>query len=1234
MIHDLLENSAIVKLVNDNFYRRNANLISYSINNFKVQAVENENSPYINNQLHLKSNIVWFRYRYNKYIYDEVSNLFHPVKFDLMGFTNKEIFSRFSDGIKSLRDLNFLMNKYDQNTFSFSERNFLTILIQQLIKPLYLYQIISISIWSISVTDEGPYYQMIIVVTILSLAILLCNSYYKYKRFECLLDNKGENKVTISRREFVKLSQECDIEQILPGDILMLEPNSKVPCDAVILEGICTVNEADLTGEGCHVMKLSLKSNNKMFNYKNNTKNILFQGTRLIKCNSMMNGEKIKVLSINTGFNTSRGNQLQNIFNPKNDFRHLQRSQGVLIIGLVFIFVISNILYLLIHYTGQPETKFETQDNNYFIKILYADRVLLGQPFKDLLDNLTIIIPPILPICLTFTSFYFNYKLQKKGVTCMDDQRMIAAGFVNVIVLDKTGTLTEENLYLQGFQFTTLMNNEQDKSEDSISYEPKKCEIQFQQVQTNAHVLNLVLKQFWRNYLNKGMQYLDEQPLHNDYRNNMIFFCECLACCLNIDQLGTEKFGNLMDKKIDEQMGWVQTYNPYTFKIEKYPAETWEISESLVLKFEKNYIDRSIRYKQVIIRKFKFSSKFQTMAVITQNSLDKSFRFYIKGAPETVLSYCKTGSLPQDINETLSSYTKKGLRVLACATKHLPEGNYESENVSRDKFEKELVFLGFIIFKNKLKKDTKNIIEHLNKSETKMIMSTGDNPFTSISVAQETRLLPLENISLYLIEGEETENYEMLRIYQYFTEIKSMVPQELFAGSQIKNFDDDNQELAKKSIEIFFPKFKNIRNDDFDSSTDRSTNLIKKRMSVKTNELFSAYHEYDDFIKVLQIIISNVTSQACFSGKLLKLVQHHRNSKLKSSKLRRDRDVCEPSSKENLCDSSKSVFLRTKDEIMELLLKSMKEKGKIFFRMDPNDKVDLINLIKEDPNTIVSMVGDGANDCGALITSDVGISISQKMTSHIASHFISENESIRCLEVILRYGRACHENNMIVYKYMIHYAIIQLTSKILLSFDNLSLTNIQYFFQDFFISMIMCLVISKTGAAHIISKESLRINFFHPKFIVSTVGQLVILISIQSAFYFFIYFQELKIGISEDKLKKQNEFIFLLSSLQCVIVLLVFNHSYKNRKSILFNKMFLLLSVLLLVILLLITLLESGFFINYTQFNVDYDSVDSHRYSNQINRCALLLFMSANVFLSFIFEQFVIKFFRTSSTQL
>ena len=98
--------------------------------------------------------------------------------------------------------------------------------------------------------------------------------------------------------------------------------------------------------------------------------------------------------------------------------------------------------------------------------------------------------------------------------------------------------------------------------------------------------------------------------------------------------------------------------------------------------------------------------------------------------------------VPSDYEELLSFYTHRGYRVIACATKHLGGLSWEKiEKMKRQDAECNLDFLGFIIFENKLKSSTTNVIHELNEAGIRKVMCTGDNVLTAISVARECNLI-------------------------------------------------------------------------------------------------------------------------------------------------------------------------------------------------------------------------------------------------------------------------------------------------------------------------------------------------------------------------------------------------------------------------------------------------------------------------------------------------------------
>ena len=67
-------------------------------------------------------------------------------------------------------------------------------------------------------------------------------------------------------------------------------------------------------------------------------------------------------------------------------------------------------------------------------------------------DLVTIAVPPTLPAAMTIGTTFSLYRLKKKGIYCISPPRVNVSGRVNVMVLDKTGTLTEDGLQVCGFR--------------------------------------------------------------------------------------------------------------------------------------------------------------------------------------------------------------------------------------------------------------------------------------------------------------------------------------------------------------------------------------------------------------------------------------------------------------------------------------------------------------------------------------------------------------------------------------------------------------------------------------------------------------------------------------------------------------------------------------------------------------------------------------------------------------
>ena len=152
-----------------------------------------------------------------------------------------------------------------------------------------------------------------------------------------------------------------------------------------------------------------------------------------------------------------------------------------------------------------------------------------------------------------------------------------------------------------------------------------------------------------------------------------------------------------------------------------------------------------------------------------------------------------------------------------------------------------------------------------------------------------------------------------------------------------------------------------------------------------------------------------------------------------------------------------------KEHFPELLSKVL-VKGTIFSRMSPDQKAGLV----EDLQTlgyIVSMCGDGANDCGALKAAHVGVSLSEAEAS-VAAPFTSSISNISCIPKLIKEGRCALTTSFGVFKYMALYSFIQFISVLILYTKRTNLGDTQFLYIDLVITTTVAVLMGRTGPWH------------------------------------------------------------------------------------------------------------------------------------------------------------------------
>jgi len=171
----------------------------------------------------------------------------------------------------------------------------------------------------------------------------------------------------------------------------------------------------------------------------------------------------------------------------------------------------------------------------------------------------------------------------------------------------------------------------------------------------------------------------------------------------------------------------------------------------------------------------------------------------------------------------------------------------------------------------------------------------------------------------------------------------------------------------------------------------------------------------------------------------------------------------------------------------------------VFARMLPHLKQELIEDFQS-LGFMCAMVGDGANDCGALRAADVGLSLSTVEAS-VAAPFSSLDMHIGAMVELIREGRAALVTSFSCFKYMAFYAMIQtITVSILYGIDS-NMSDFQFLYIDLIVILPLSLCMALTAASEHLARKAPTGNLLSPTITISLFGQ----IAIQGIFQVLVY---------------------------------------------------------------------------------------------------------------------------------
>ncbi|KIJ67879.1 hypothetical protein HYDPIDRAFT_83436 [Hydnomerulius pinastri MD-312] len=586
---------------------------------------------------------------------------------------------------------------FGSNLVDIVGKSTLSLLVDEIIHPFYVFQVASILLWSL---DDYYYYAFCIaLISTLSVAATLIDTKKTIKRMREM--SRFSCSVVVYTEESWVVRDSTDL---VPGDIVNLSElrASLFPADMLLLSGDAIVNESMLTGESVPVSKNPVRDEDiarwrEVKEIQGDlAKSFVYAGTRVVRIRGALAvdgsiGRPAVGLVVRTGFNTTKGALVRSMLYPKPlGFKFYRDS-------IRFIGVLAGIAGL-----GFCASAFQ------FVKLGIRWTTILVRA----LDLITIVVPPALPATLSIGTSFAIGRLRKLGIFCISPTRVNIGGKINVCCFDKTGTLTEDGLDILGVRSL-------DRSEH-----------RFGELIDNVHDL----------------------PTARDRAS----FLHALATCHSLKMVEEEVIGDPLDVKMFEFTKWTLEEGLVAGTGIIKGRSGAERPAALVQTVVRPPGSAQFRLEDAlktgtkhahflelgVIRTFEFVSALRRMSVVVKRLKSSSMEIYVKGAPEVMGDICEKDSFPQDYDDLLSYYTRRGYRVIAIAGKSIEGLSWlKAQKMKREQAESNLRFLGLIIFENKLKPGTAPAIQTLRAAHLACRMITGDNPLTAVSVARECSLV-------------------------------------------------------------------------------------------------------------------------------------------------------------------------------------------------------------------------------------------------------------------------------------------------------------------------------------------------------------------------------------------------------------------------------------------------------------------------------------------------------------
>ena len=566
----------------------------------------------------------------------------------------------------------------------------------------------------------------IVIAVFIVVSVGAITDYKKEMKFQELNDLQNETtKYNVTRNgEPIQITS----DELLVGDLIKINYGDILPADMMLVEGNgLKIDESSLTGESNAVTKKPFEKCKEEYDngLSKPSSNILLSGTNVIE------GVGSAII-IAVGANSQKGIIRSTIDNAQEDNKTPLEAKLDKIADLIGYFGLGSAIVTFIALTIRSIIEY----------IKDTDSFSIGNLFKTILHIvilcvaiIVVAIPEGLPLAVTLSLAFSIKKLMDNNNLVRKMHACETMGGANYICTDKTGTLTQNLMYITNFVCSndSFLIKQNEEIKDLGVGKKKKAEIESRLRQDHTEVFEN--EKYW-------------EVVKTAIGLNV----DCTV--KNLDTVNINGDTETYETKNKTDKGFIEFL--YQFKTPIGPMKE---------RFLKNQEDYKI---------FPFDSKKKRMTVYIKNKdFPTGYRLYTKGGAENAMPFSdryinkETGEVEElteeiinYVNNEIDTMNKKMMRTLYICYRDIMQEEYENCNemdingLLPD--QKNLVFIGIVGLRDSLRKGVPESVKKCHRAGVQVIMVTGDNLITATAIAKECNIFP-EKIDLDHLRERDVE---------------------------------------------------------------------------------------------------------------------------------------------------------------------------------------------------------------------------------------------------------------------------------------------------------------------------------------------------------------------------------------------------------------------------------------------------------------------------------------------